>query len=57
MFRPEWIDENGSINVEKCNATEAHILIFDRCGKTDWKDRIFTEDCEHNGQKIKIWGM
>jgi hypothetical protein len=40
-----------------CDATESHVLIFDRCGKTDWKEKVYQEVCEHNGHKIKIWGM
>ena len=43
--------------VDKCNATESHIIIFDRCGKTDWKDKVFTDTGESNGCQIKIWGM
>jgi hypothetical protein len=42
---------------DKCNATESHIIIFDRCGKTDWKEKVFTDSGEYNGRKIKIWGM
>ena len=26
-----------------CDATESHIIIFDRFGKTDWKEKCFTE--------------
>ena len=39
------------------NADEAHIIIFDRCGKTDWKKRVFTETVEIDDNMIKIWGM
>ena len=42
---------------DKCNATESHLLIFDRRENIDWKDKIFTETKEENGYKIKIWGM
>ena len=40
-----------------CNATEAHIVIFDRCGKTDWREKVFTDSGEFSGRKIQIWGM
>jgi len=42
---------------QRCDATESHIVIFDRCGKTDWKDRVFTDTGEHAGISMKIWGM
>lgn len=42
---------------DKCNATESHLLIFDRRENIDWKDKSFTENTEENGYKIKIWGM
>ena len=49
--------EQTAMYADKCNATEAHIIIFDRCGKTDWKEKIFTDTGERNGCQIKIWGM
>ncbi len=42
---------------DQCNATESHLLIFDRRENIDWKDKVFTETTEQNGYKIKIWGM
>jgi len=33
------------------------ITIFNRCGKTDWKEKEFTDSGEFNGCRIKIWGM
>ena len=41
----------------RCDATESHIVIFDRCGKTDWKNQIFTDAGESDGIYMKIWGM
>ncbi|MBC8453555.1 AAA-like domain-containing protein [PVC group bacterium] len=49
--------EQTAMYADKCNATEAHIIIFDRCRKTDWKEKIFTDTGERNGYHIKIWGM
>jgi hypothetical protein len=46
-----------AIYADKCNATESHIVIFDRCGKTDWQAKVFTDSGEVNGYPIKIWGM
>ncbi len=49
--------EQTAMYADKCNATESHILVFDRCAKTDWKEKIFTDTGEYNGHDIKIWGM
>ena len=32
-------------------------MILDRCGKTNWKEKVFTDSEEFNGHKIKTWGM
>jgi len=42
---------------DKCDATDSNVVIFDRCNKTDWGEKVFTEVCEYNGRRIKIWGM
>ncbi len=42
---------------DQCNATESHLLIFDRRENIDWKDKIFTELKNENGYEIKVWGM
>ena len=42
---------------DKCNPENSNILIFDRRENIDWKDKVFTEEREQNGYKIKIWGM
>lgn len=44
---------------DKCAATEAHILIFDRVDKMPvWRSGdIFTETREHRGRKITVWGL
>lgn len=40
-----------------CGAEEAHLLLFDRSGETDWDAKIWerTETC--NGRTVQIWGM
>ncbi len=40
-----------------CNATEAHLIIFDRRENIKWDDKIYSENSEQNNYKIKIWGM
>ena len=42
---------------EKCDATESHIIIFDRSGKANWKEQVFTDTGEFNGYQINLWGM
>jgi hypothetical protein len=43
---------------DSCNATEAHVIVFDRTGKMkEWQEKCFTEICEVRSYKIKIWGM
>ena len=42
---------------DKCNATESHIIIFDRRENVDWQEKIFTDAGECDGYKIKIWGL
>jgi hypothetical protein len=49
--------EQTAAYADRCDATEAHIIIFDRCGKTDWKEKVCTDSGEVNGYRIKIWGM
>ncbi len=46
-----------AIYADKCNATESHIIIFDRRDNIDWNEKLFTETGESNGCQIKIWGM
>ncbi len=42
---------------DKCNPTESHLIFFDRRDDVNWNDKIYTENIEQNGYKIKIWGM
>ncbi len=49
--------EQTSLYAEKSAANESHIIIFDQCGKTNWKEQVFTDIGEFNGYQIKVWGM
>jgi hypothetical protein len=40
-----------------CDATEAHVVVFDRRGTVGWDERVFTDSGESGGVKIKIWAM
>ena len=42
---------------EKCNATETHVVIFDRSKKTDWHEQSFREIANYDGREITIWGI
>ena len=39
------------------DGTEAHLLIFDRDEKTDWRDKVYHEVAQHDGMTIQIWGV
>ena len=49
--------EQTALYAEKSDATESHIVIFDRSGKTNWKEQVFTDIGVFNGYQIKLWGM
>jgi len=47
-----------------CNATEAHIIVFDRTGTKgvdgegkSWKEKAFRDNGNEGGYEITIWGM
>jgi len=42
---------------KRLDGTENHIIVFDRDGKRDWREKIFTEFTEYDGMKVKIWGV
>jgi hypothetical protein len=49
--------EQTAAYAQRCDATEAHIIVFDRTGKTDWKQQVFTDTGSYDDTPIKIWGM
>ena len=55
------VKEKGLIQTAEyadiCNATESHLIIFDRRENIDWTDKIFTEIHEQGEYKINVWGM
>ena len=43
---------------DRCDADEAHLLVFDRDPDRSWDDRIFHEKGhQHEGRDIQVWGM
>lgn len=41
---------------DKCNANEAHLIVFDTTSGKMWDDKIYQRDEVINGRTIKIWG-
>ena len=39
------------------NATEGHLVVFDKSDKKSWDEKIFVEDHQVNGRTITVWGM
>lgn len=39
------------------NIHEGHLIIFDRTTKKPWSKKIFCEEHELQGRKIKVWGL
>ena len=42
---------------EISDATESHLILFDRADKTDWQETIYQETVKQGKYDIKIWGM
>jgi len=43
--------------MDRCGATEGHLIIFDRTPDKPWTEKIFKKQRTHKGQKIRVWGM
>jgi hypothetical protein len=42
---------------DRCNADEAHLLVFDRRPRRRWSDRIYRHARKHQGRPITVWGL
>jgi hypothetical protein len=42
---------------DRCDADEAHLLVFDRRPKRRWSDRIYRRAKKHQGRAITLWGL
>jgi hypothetical protein len=40
-----------------CDASENHILIFDRDRTTDWREKVYTEKVDYGGMTFTLWGV
>jgi hypothetical protein len=43
--------------MDKCGATEGHLVIFDRRKSVSWDEKIFHKVFVHEGKTIMVWGM
>jgi hypothetical protein len=49
--------EQTAIYSDKCNATDSHLIIFDRRENIAWDDKIGIDSVIHNNRTITIWKM
>lgn len=40
-----------------CNATEGHLVVFDRSSKLPWSKKIYRKNKKINGKIITVWGL
>lgn len=43
--------------MDRCNAGEGHLVIFDRREDIRWEEKIFKREEEVEGKSITVWGM
>jgi hypothetical protein len=43
--------------LDRCGATEGHLVIFDRSTGKSWDEKIFVRAEAYRGTAIKVWGM
>ncbi len=43
--------------MDKCGATQGHLIIFDRRKSVSWSKKIFRKVRQYQGQEIVVWGM
>ena len=43
--------------MDRCDAEEGHLVIFDRDKGKAWEEKIFRREEAYRGKEIKIWGM
>ncbi len=41
---------------QRCNADEAHLMIFDRRKEVDWDAKIWRCEKNHENRLIQVWG-
>ena len=43
--------------MDRCDAAEGHLLIFDRVKNKSWDEKIFHRQESYKGHPIQVWGM
>ncbi len=43
--------------MDRCAATEGHLVIFDRTAGVSWDDKIFRREEGRDAAKVTVWGM
>ena len=43
--------------MDRCAASEGHLVIFDRSEERSWEDKIYRRDETAGGATVTIWGM
>ncbi|MFW6143300.1 MAG: AAA-like domain-containing protein [Desulfovermiculus sp.] len=43
--------------MDRCEAKEGHLIVFDRREEVSWEEKIFQRAEEYKGQLITVWGM
>ncbi|HAK97684.1 MAG TPA: hypothetical protein DCM87_22525, partial [Planctomycetes bacterium] len=42
---------------ERCSASEAHLVVFDRDPGKPWSEKIFRREETRAGRRVVVWGM
>ncbi len=53
---PEALEQTADY-MDKCDATEGHIIMFDTALKKTWDKKIYRREEQFNGKTIIVWGM
>jgi len=42
--------------MDRGNANEGHLIIFDRASNKSWSEKIWVQNKTYQGQSITVWG-
>jgi hypothetical protein len=43
--------------MDRCGASEGHLVIFDRSEGTPWEDKLYRRLESDGGAPVTVWGM
>ena len=43
--------------MDRCEAAEGHLVVFDRAPDRPWADKIFRRTPSGDGEPVTVWGM